>query len=406
MKVLYVDALRAPNAIANVAGMTKAYSKVAQVRTFDYRTSAKQHGDERMNRSLVQVATEFEPDFIHLGKCESVKGWSILGMRSAVPNVKIIYFFGDYRPNVIPWVVDIGRACDRTVMQVDGGPLVRAYEKAGCKNIGYWPAGTDPEIYGPRKVGSRDLSVVFMGTLGNPTQFEWYAGRRKLVEALARQHRVNVFGGGWDKVKHTQVFHRRYVGSEGFSQACSRAEIALGYGAHDVPGYTSWPRVLNSMACGVLFLTRYFVGLEKIFERGVHLDWFESIPEAVEKAHYYLEHKDERNRIARQGRAEVLRNHTWDKRIELMLSYAGLKAQRGKVRTEPPVELKSPVKPKSSVKGKPPVKPKTARVESFGKRPTGSKPPKITEVTREAEGEPVHPLVHSLLSRRMVNKDE
>jgi len=323
VKVLYVDALKAPNAIANVAGMTKAYSKVAQVRTFDYRTLAKQHGGERMNRSLMQTAAEFKPDFVHLGKCESIKGWSIIGIRNAVPKVKIIHFFGDYRPNVIPWVVDIGRACDRTVMQIDGGPLVKAYKKAGCKSIGYWPAGTDSEIYRSHKVKSRDLSVVFMGTLGNPAQFEWYAGRKELVEALARRYRVNVFGRGWDKVKHARVFHHRYVGSEGFSMACSRAEIALGYGAHNVPGYTSWPRMLNSMVCGVFFLTRYFTGLEKIFKRGVHLDWFKSIPEAVDKVHYYQNHPGERDKIGRQGREEVLRNHTWDCRIRKMLEYAG-----------------------------------------------------------------------------------
>lgn len=322
MKVLYVDALKAPNAIANVAGMTKAYSKVAEVRTFDYRSSAKRHGGGRMNRNLVRVATEFKPDFIHLGKCELVKGQSILDIRSALPHIKVIHFFGDYRPKVIPWVVDIGRACDRTVMQIDGGDLVRRYEKAGCKNIGYWPAGTDPEIYGPRKVKGRSLAVVFMGTLGRPAQFEWYAGRRELVETLAKQHQINVFGRGWEKVRHAQVFHHRYVGSEDFSKACSRAEVALGYSAHNVPGYTSWPRVLNSMVCGTFFLTRYFVGLEKIFERGVHLDWFESIPEAVEKAAFYQNHPGERDAIGRQGREEVLRNHTWDCRIRKMLEYA------------------------------------------------------------------------------------
>ena len=323
MKVLYVDALKAPNAIANVAGMTKAYSKVAQVRTFDYRSSAKQHGDERMNRDLMQVATEYKPDFVHLGKCESVKGWSILGIKTAVPRVKVIHFFGDYRPNVIPWVVDIGRACDRTVMQIDGGPLVKAYEKAGCKNIGYWPAGTDPEIYGPRRVKKRDLVVIFMGTLGSPKTFEWYGGRRDLVLALAEHNTMTVFGRGWGKLRHPRIFNHKYVGSEGFSQACSRAEIALGYSAHNVPGYTSWPRVLNSMVCGVFFLTRYFTGLEKIFKRGVHLDWFESIPEAVEKVHYYQNHQSERDRIGQQGREEVLKNHTWDCRIRKMLEYAG-----------------------------------------------------------------------------------
>jgi spore maturation protein CgeB len=323
MKVLYVDALKAPNGIANVTGMTKAYGKVAKVCTFDYRSLARRHGRNRMNESLVQVAIEFKPDFVHLGKCESVQGGTIVAIKKALPKVKVIHFYGDFRLRVVSWVVNIGRACDRTVMQIDGGPLVKAYETAGCHNIGYWPAGTDPEIYGPRKAKTRNLSIVFMGQLGSPQVFPWYTGRRELVEALAERYRVNVFGEGWDKVEHRQVSHHRYVGSEGFSKACSQAEIALGYGAADVPGYTSWPRVLNSMVCGVFFLTRYFPGLEKIFERSVHLDWFESIPEAVDKVEYYQSHPGERDRIGQQGRQEVLKNHTWDERIGRMLKFAG-----------------------------------------------------------------------------------
>lgn len=408
MKVLYVDALTAPNAVANVLGMTRAYSRVAEVETFDYRRMARRYNPTRMNDMLIQAATKFCPDFIHLGKCESVKDWAIARIKQNLPRVKVIHFYGDLRMGVVPWVVDIGRACDRTVMQIDGGSLVKAYENAGCKNIGYWPAGTDPEIYGPRKVKDRDLAVVFMGTLGSPRTFEWYDGRRKLVETLANAgNSVHVFGGGWDKVKHPRVHCYRYVGSDGFSQACSRSQIALGYSAKDVPGYTSWPRVLNSMVCGTFYLTRYFVGLEKTFQRGVHLDWFKSIPEAVEKVHYYLNHEDERDRIARAGRAEVLRNHTWDKRIKLMLSYAGFKARRRKTKLKPvsmskqrkmdkpePIELEV-TGPKST------PRPTNLKTPGFRKRPPGSKPPRITVITRLAEGEPVVPLAHSLLSRRI-----
>jgi len=79
------------------------------------------------------------------------------------------------------------------------------------------------------------------------------------------------------------------------------------------------------MVCGTFFLTRYFAGLEKIFQRGVHLDWFKSIPEAVEKVAYWLERPGWRNKIALAGREEVLRAHLWDHRIERMLRYAGLK---------------------------------------------------------------------------------
>jgi hypothetical protein len=327
LRVLYVDALEAPNAKANVHGMVSAYRRVAEVDVFDYRTRARQYGQETMNRAMAETAGRFQPHFVHLGKCESVTGAGVTAIRRAVPGVVIIHFFGDYRDHVIPWVVNIGRQVDRTVMQIDGGALVKAYEQAGCKNVGYWPAGTDSSLYSPIAVG-KEYDVVFMGTLGHgPGRFPWYEGRERLATAIASAGvHLHVFGSGWAELaKRPNITHHRYVGSKGFSEACSKAKVALAYSTDRVPGYTSWPRVLNTMACECFMLTRWFPKIDDIFENYKHLAWFKSIREAVELTRHYIEHEGERYRIAAEGRCEVLARHTWDHRIARMLEYAGFK---------------------------------------------------------------------------------
>jgi len=327
LRVLYVDALQAPNAQANVYGMTSAYKRVATVDTFDYRTCAAQHGKQIMNDALIGAARRFKPDFIHLGKCESVTGAGLEAIRKLIPDVIIIHFFGDYRDQVIPWVADIGRAADRTVMQIDRGPLVEAYEKAGCKNIAFWPAGTDASLYAPTDA-PKDYDAIFMGTLGRgPDRFPWYDGREQLAGALADANvRLHVFGNGWDAMaRHKNITHHKYVGSKGFSDACSRAKVALGYGTEKVPSYTSWPRVLNTMACGCFFITRWFPNIDQIFTNKKHLVWFRFIKQAVNMTKHYIVNDEARERIAQAGRQEVLANHTWDNRIARMLEYAGLR---------------------------------------------------------------------------------
>lgn len=125
------------------------------------------------------------------------------------------------------------------------------------------------------------------------------------------------------------MFNHKWVQNEGFSEACSRASISLGYGTDKVPGYTSWPRMVNSMAAGCLYLTRHFPGLAQFFKHKKHLLEFNTIPEAVELAKWALEHENERARIVQAGRNEVVQAHTWDVRIAWMLDYAreaGLKA--------------------------------------------------------------------------------
>jgi spore maturation protein CgeB len=52
-----------------------------------------------------------------------------------------------------------------------------------------------------------------------------------------------------------------------------------------------------------------------------HLVWFHSIAEAVELGQYYLDHDEEREAIARQGRAEVLAHHTWDRRVAELFEF-------------------------------------------------------------------------------------
>lgn len=63
-------------------------------------------------------------------------------------------------------------------------------------------------------------------------------------------------------------------------------------------------------------MTKYFSGLEEVFENKKHLVWFNNIGEAVRLMKYYLKHSNERENITWQGRKEVIENHTWDKIIE------------------------------------------------------------------------------------------
>jgi spore maturation protein CgeB len=115
------------------------------------------------------------------------------------------------------------------------------------------------------------------------------------------------------------------VGSDGFSEACSKAKVALGYGTDKEPCYTSWPRLVNTMVCGCFFLTRWFPKIDRIFKNRTHLVWFKSIDEAVELTKYYITHDEKREKIAQAGRQEVLAKHTWDHRIARMLEYAGFR---------------------------------------------------------------------------------
>jgi len=77
--------------------------------------------------------------------------------------------------------------------------------------------------------------------------------------------------------------------------------------------------MFNAMASGAFFLIRYFPGLETMFKQREELVWFETLEECVEEVGYYLDHVEEREKIACAGREWVLTEHTWARRVQFML---------------------------------------------------------------------------------------
>jgi len=335
-KVLYVDTISAHHAACNVNGMLKAYRKAFNVIPFDYRGIAQEYGQEEMNRMLYERALEIKPDLIHLGKSETIIGSTIKAIKEKI-NTCIIHFYGDFRWDPQPWVVDIGRYADHTLFSCTDERILDKYRKAGIKNIsGWWDAGSDPDIFFPRGL-IKNKDVIFMGNNLN-IPHDGYAKRRELIEGLLKKNvHLHVYGDNWaylDKQGYETLHIHPFVTEEYFAEICSSAKIVLGInGVNDVKMYASWRRTVNTMACGAFHLTHYVPGMETLFENKKHLVWFNSVPEALELVDYYLSHEDERRTIGNAGRQEVLANHTWDARINVMYNmYRKTIEQRSEMR--------------------------------------------------------------------------
>jgi spore maturation protein CgeB len=73
------------------------------------------------------------------------------------------------------------------------------------------------------------------------------------------------------------------------------------------------------MACGGFQLADRRPALEGLFEADKEIIVFDDLNDLRSKAAYYLDNPEERKRIAEQGRQRVLRDHTYEKRMEEML---------------------------------------------------------------------------------------
>lgn len=81
-------------------------------------------------------------------------------------------------------------------------------------------------------------------------------------------------------------------------------------------------RIFDIMGCGGFCMTNYQEELDDLFEIGVDLEAYGSMEELVDKCAYYLEHEDERMKIAGNGYRKVSELHTYRLRMLEMLSSA------------------------------------------------------------------------------------
>ncbi len=83
-------------------------------------------------------------------------------------------------------------------------------------------------------------------------------------------------------------------------------------------------RVFDVLAAGGFVLADRNDSLLQLFEEGKEIACYSTPEEAAQKISYYLQHEDERLEIARRGHEKVLRAHTFEHRLNHILSKVGL----------------------------------------------------------------------------------
>ena len=106
-----------------------------------------------------------------------------------------------------------------------------------------------------------------------------------------------------------------------YAKICSGAKIILGCDQfYDMECYFS-NRTWITLGCGGFLLTNYTPGLETIFTKGRHLEWYHSQEECFDLISYYLNHDQKRQKIAIKGYEYVHEYHTYDAMIDEIVSY-------------------------------------------------------------------------------------
>ncbi|PPC94878.1 MAG: spore maturation protein [Methylotenera sp.] len=75
-------------------------------------------------------------------------------------------------------------------------------------------------------------------------------------------------------------------------------------------------RIFEALSAGCFLLTDYCEEVAELFVIGEEIEVFRNAQELKEKVDYYLNHPEERKRIAARGHERFLKEYTWDARIK------------------------------------------------------------------------------------------
>lgn len=209
----------------------------------------------------------------------------------------------------------------------DTYPLEK-HRQLGYEHEHWLPFACDPDTHRPVDLTEAEreaygCQVCFVGSM--------YPGRAALLERLV-DFDLAVWGPGWERLPADSLLRACVRGGavppEIWVKIFCASDIVLnidGYGETlDEAGSMANTRVFEAPACGAFELVDEKHDITTLFESGRELVCYDfNKPDQLrEMVAYYLARPDERQRIAEQGRAAMLAAHTYQHRMQALISTA------------------------------------------------------------------------------------
>lgn len=262
-----------------------------------------------------RLVESFEPEFLLVTRHAIRLGAPAIG--ELVRGRTAAFWYFDAAPRAE--VLELGRAIGTMYITYRG--QLEAYRAAGIERVEFMPQGLDPVVDRPAASAPSaygcDVSFVGSGQ---------YPHRHELLRAVAGVCRLQIRGPGWDNAPGDLPVAGGAVRGREFARVVRGAAISLGASAvpeQDRDHASASNRMWKVLGCGGLYLGPHVDGIEHFARHGEHCLWFRGADEAVALVREYLGDPGARARIAAAGREHALADHTYARRLELVLAGRG-----------------------------------------------------------------------------------
>ncbi len=211
------------------------------------------------------------------------------------------------------------------IFTIQKGECLDKLKKAGAGEVHYLPTACDPNFHTPLTLTAEEKA-----RWGSPISFvgAGYHNRQQMFASFANEP-FRIWGSEWPMCKPFDRLvqdEARRISPEEYIKIFNATEVNLNlHSSTERDGVDPFgdflnPRTFELASCEAFQLVDERLLLPEAFEVGKEIVTFRNLSDLREKIDYYLKHPEERTAIARRARARVLRDHTYDQRLQQMLS--------------------------------------------------------------------------------------
>jgi spore maturation protein CgeB len=262
-----------------------------QARWLKYPKLKRHLGTQTATAVSAKMLALFKPDLLFVHALDISRELLLAARRYT----KIVMYFDDCLTTIsedkFKTLISFARLAD--IFYITNRGEIPIYQEQGV-TAKFITGGCDPGAHHMVKTppAKYQSEVAFIGKPSTPE-------RVACMREVAGQFDLKLWGGRWETVGLQAAAKNAYAAE--YRKLCAGAKIVLGWNVDSTIDLYFSNRTWYTLGCGGFLLTAYSPNLEELFGRGVELDWFETVDECLKKIRYYLDHDDERKKIALAG---------------------------------------------------------------------------------------------------------
>jgi len=281
--------------------------------------------------NLRKTVTQFQPHILLFGIHIGFTSQHLKKLKARCRFIKFWMHYTDQRPSVSKFIKEHEDLIDVLLITNSDQRDFDLYQKSDISIVDTFFDGVSPREYYPLPIQAK-YDVFFGGNnfwglnrilegrkVNHPApwirKFTGAKFREDIILEINDCFDLIVRGeNGWDDYKDVlnlqpMTFHPNYLRS--------LREAKINFNTINVRRYGLLTRrFFRAIASGRLFMTEHCDGLENHFTNHKHLVWYRGVEECLDLIKYYLDHDNEREKIAANGRKEILAKHTFEIRLQ------------------------------------------------------------------------------------------